>query len=248
MTSSSPRQMATVAPVAVIHRFMMRSSLGPARVLLLAGLGALVLIVAFAVGAADGTNADRIAQMVQGLGLGIVVPVVSLVFASAMLGDHRDDSTMVYLWLRPMRPWVVPITALLAIWTIVVPAAVVIVSAAVIAAGGDAAGVAHAAAAAAAGSIAYSALFSFASLVLGRVLIWGLAYILIWEGFVAAGAEGAARLALRSYTISILAGDRSDVTLDLARHSIAISVIVLAGVTAACALASIRRFGSLDVD
>ncbi|MCB0990272.1 MAG: hypothetical protein R2770_04490 [Acidimicrobiales bacterium] len=245
MTSASGSS-PTFAPVAVIHRLMLRSSLGPARVAMIAGLGALVLAVAFAVGASDGNSQTRVAHLVQGLGLGIVVPVVSLVFASAVLGDHRDDSTMVYLWLRPMKPSVVPLTALAAVWSIVVPACVVIVSAGALAAGGDAGGVGHAALSAGAGAVAYSALFTLASLVLGRVLIWGLAYILIWEGFVAAGAEGAARLALRSYTISILGAGR-DVDLSLARHSLLVSLIVLGAVTVVCAVVSVRIYRRLDV-
>ncbi|MCP4958235.1 MAG: hypothetical protein GY925_03090 [Actinomycetia bacterium] len=244
MTTNTPP--ATVAPVAVLHRFMVKTSLSVARILMVAGLGALVLAVAFAIGSSADQTQTRVAQMVQGLGLAIVVPVVSLVFASAMLGDHRDDSTMVYLWLRPMKPWVVPTAALAAVWTIVVPATVVIVSAAALAAGGDTEALAYSAASALFGSMAYSAVFVLASLLLSRVLIWGLAYILVWEGFVAAGAEGAARLALRSYTISILGGER-DVDLDLARHSVTTSIVVLLVVAVLCAVASIRVFRRLDV-
>ena len=41
-----------------------------------------------------------------------------------------------------------------------------------------------------------------------RALVWGLLYILIWEGFVATAADTAARLAVRSYTRSVLSGHR----------------------------------------
>ena len=37
-----------------------------------------------------------------------------------------------------------------------------------------------------------------------RSLLWGLLYIFIWEGFVARAGETASRLAIRSYTRSIL--------------------------------------------
>lgn len=39
---------------------------------------------------------------------------------------------------------------------------------------------------------------------LRRSLPWGLAYILLWEGFVAGAGSTAGRLAVRSYLMSIL--------------------------------------------
>ena len=39
------------------------------------------------------------------LGFTMVVPIVALVFATAAFGDLKEDSTLVYLWLRPMDRW-----------------------------------------------------------------------------------------------------------------------------------------------
>jgi ABC-2 type transport system permease protein len=47
-------------------------------------------------------------------------------------------------------------------------------------------------------------LFVALGLRLKRALVWGLLYIFIWEGFVATANSAAARLALRSYSRSLL--------------------------------------------
>ena len=49
-----------------------------------------------------------------------------------------------------------------------------------------------------------AALFVLLGLWVRRALLWGLAYILLWEGFVAIAGQNAQRLAIRSYTRSLL--------------------------------------------
>ncbi len=76
--------------------------------------------------------------------------------------------------------------------------------------------------------------------------MWGLAYILIWEGFVARAGDTSARLAVRAYSRSILS-ELTDVPLRLADigFGAAVAVPVLVAV-AATALAS-RRLARQDV-
>ena len=50
--------------------------------------------------------------------------MVSLVFASAALGDVAEDGTLVYLWLRPYPRWQLAVAAFAASVTVVVPVAV----------------------------------------------------------------------------------------------------------------------------
>ena len=79
-----------------------------------------------------------------------------------------------------------------------------------------------------------------------RALIWGLAYILLWEGFVATAGAAAAKLAVRSYTRSILS-EYTGVGIKLATmpllYSIAVAVVVA---VLALAYAS-RRLRTTDV-
>jgi ABC-2 type transport system permease protein len=75
------------------------------------------------------------------------------------------------------------------------------------------------------GLVAYVSVFTLFGVWLKRFIVWGLAYILIWEGFIAQAGAGVARVALRKYTRSILV-DRTGADLDLADFSLAMAVIV----------------------
>ena len=46
--------------------------------------------------------------------------------------------------------------------------------------------------------IAYGALFVLLGLWVRRALVWGLAYVLLWEGFIAVAGNNAPRLAMRA--------------------------------------------------
>jgi ABC-2 type transport system permease protein len=96
------------------------------------------------------------------------------------------------------------------------------------------------------GTIVYSALFLAVGLRIQRALVWGLAYVLIWEGFVARAGDSAARVSLASYTRSILTNS-SDTTLELATISPAFAYIVPLVVTVLALLYTVRRFQKQDV-
>jgi ABC-2 type transport system permease protein len=97
------------------------------------------------------------------------------------------------------------------------------------------------------GLVAYVAVFTLFGVWLKRFIVWGLAYILIWEGFIAQAGAGVARIALRKYTRSILV-DRTGVDLELADFSLAMAVVVpfvVAGVALAIAA---WRLARQDID
>ena len=76
--------------------------------------------------------------------------------------------------------------------------------------------------------------------------MWGIGYIVVWEGIVAAFGSFAAKLAIRGYTRSIITS-RTDIDLDLGDLSLAAGVAIPLIVAAvALALAS-TRLGRLDV-
>ena len=54
------------------------------------------------------------------------------------------------------------------------------------------------------GVVAYTGLFVTLGVRVKRPLLWGLLYILVWENFVARLGESASRLAIATYTRSIL--------------------------------------------
>lgn len=189
-----------------VYRLLLGSQLSRTRILALSALGLTAILVGFAIGRSDPIDPIATgARFINTFGLSVSVPVTTLVFASAALGDLTDDNTMVYLWVRPLRRWVVVVAAFLAALTVTIPLVVVplVVAASLTGAGGDV--IAGTVLAATFGVVAYGGLFTALGLRVRRALAWGLLYILIWEGFVARGGDNAARLAVRSMTATILA-------------------------------------------
>jgi ABC-2 type transport system permease protein len=97
------------------------------------------------------------------------------------------------------------------------------------------------------GVVAYSALFVLLGLLLKNSIVWGLGYIMIWEGLIAAFGSFAAKLAIRGYTRSILTSI-TEIDLDLGDLSLAAGVIVPLIVAAAALVLAGARLRAMDVD
>jgi ABC-2 type transport system permease protein len=227
---------------------VLRQLVTKGRITALLMVGVLVAVVAGAVGAADQLDNPLEAgvRVIADLGFIALVPIVALVFASAALGDLREDGTLVYLWLRPMDRWPVVVGAWAAAITVSLPLTIVpLVVAALLVEGGGTL-LSATVLATLIGVIAYSALFVLAGLLVKNSIVWGLAYILIWEGVVAAFGSFAAKLAIRGYTRSIITA-RTGVDLELGDLSLAAGVVVpLLAAVVLLALAS-ARLRSMEV-
>lgn len=236
------------AAIRLTYRVVLRQLVTRGRIAALLLVGAVVTVVATAVGLAD-TTSDPVetgVRLISDLGFTTLVPIVALVFASAALGDLREDATLVYVWLRPMDRWPVVVGAWLAAVTVSLPLTLVPLTISSIAVDGGTDLIGATVIAALVGVIAYSALFVLAGLLLKNAIVWGLGYILIWEGIVAAFGSFAARLAVRGYTRSILTAV-TDVDLDLGDLSLAVGVVMpLLAAAVALALAGLR-LRSMDV-
>jgi ABC-2 type transport system permease protein len=204
-------------------------------------------VAGFAIGASDNASTEDAVRLIAGLGFAVVIPVVALVFGTAAIGDLRDDKTLVYLWLRPLDRWPVVVGAALAALTIVAPLTLIPVVAAAALTGVGNGIVGATLLAGIVGIVAYVAVFTFFGVALRRSTVWGLAYILIWEGFIAQGGAGVARFALRKYTRSILV-ERTGVELDLADFSLVIGIVVPLVVAVIAVVLASLRLSRLDVD
>lgn len=228
-----------------LYSLILRTQTTRARVLMLGALGLLGIVIAITLRGAD----DRLeagARFIDALGLTLVAPITSLVFASAALGDFIDDGTMVYLWLRPVRRFKLAMAAATASLTVVLPLVVVplAISAAVSGGGGDL--VAGTIWASIVAIVAYTALFVTLGIRVKRALLWGLLYILVWEGFVARLGDFASRLSIGSYARSILSSV-AGYELDLADHTRAVSIIVPVAFTVAVLAYASHRLAVQDV-
>ncbi len=181
-----------------------RLTLSRARI---AGLAAVAVIgvVAAALTTSSGTPLPTdLVSRIDGFVLRLFVPVTALLFATAALGDMVDDGSLVYLWMRPVKRGVTALAATVAPFltalAIVAPTTV----AYAVASGADASQAGIALAAAVVALVAYVPLFVAVGLRLRRALLWGLAYVLIWEAAVAPNSDALARLAVRTYSRSVL--------------------------------------------
>lgn len=214
-----------------IFRLVLRTQVTRGRVVGLLGLGLVLVLTGFAVRADNDTDHARaMFDVADGFGLGVLAPVVALVFATAALGDLVEDRTLVYIWLRPVARVRIVGGALAASLCVSLPMAVIPMVVACIGGGATATVVMAAAASSAVAVTGYSALFVGFGFKIRRALVWGLAYLLVWEGAVARAAAGAARLSVQFYARTVLAGlaDRPPPKPAMAAGAAAIVVVLVA--------------------
>ena len=245
------RQVPSLRAAVLTYRVLVRQVLTPGRIVALGALGALMMLVGWLVGLNAGDGDQGAAQLLRdgagyadGFGLIIIVPIVALVFGSSVLGETREDGTLVYLWLRPMGRAPVVAGAAAAAATAALPLAVIPTAAGGWLAADRVAGSADlalsAAAAAALGTAAYSALFVLLGLLVKKPIIWGIGYVLLWEGLAVGLGEFAARLSLRGYTRSVLS-QVGGIDYGFDAHTTTTALVVLAAVSVVgLALAAIR--------
>jgi len=240
------RHVAAGAAIALSYQVVLRQLTSRARIIGLTLLALVAPISGFALGSADASLDDSV-RLIASVGLALVLPVVTLVFAGAAIGDLRDDKTLVYLWLRPMDRWPIVVGAALAAGTLAAPITIIPIVLAAILTGAGSGIVAATLFSTVVGLVAYVGVFTLFGVWLKRFIVWGLAYILIWEGFIAQAGPGVAQLALRKYTRSILV-DRTGVDLDLADFSLAVALIVPLVVAAGALAIASWRLASQDID
>ena len=240
MTASPP------GAFAAIYKLLLRSLATRGRLAGIGSLGVLTMVAAVIVGHANLVDPLRSGTRFIDGGLTIFVPVGTLVFASAALGDLVDDGTLVYLWLRPLPPWVPVLAAFAAAVTICVPLIGVpmVVSAVLVDASPEL--IVGTAESVAVAIVAYVALFTMWGVRIRRALPWGLAYILLWEGFVASAGQTASKVALRAYTRSVLS-EATGVGLRLATFTIATGVAVPLVVGVGCLAYAVRVLRRTDI-
>jgi ABC-2 type transport system permease protein len=193
-----------------IYRLLLRSQVTRARLIALGALGAVGIVVGAAIGhGATFEHLHRGSRFINGFGLYLLVPVASLVFASAALGDPTEDGSLVYLWLRPIPRWRIVAAAAASSFTVTWPVVMVPLTIAAVATRAGSTLVLGTLAGGTVSMVGYIGVFVALGLRVKRALVWGLLYIFIWEGFVATANTTAARLAIRAYgrsTLSAITG------------------------------------------
>lgn len=237
-----------VGALSALYRLLLRTQATKGRLLLVGAMTALALLIGVLV-ARNVDQADRATETVYALwffGLGLMIPIVSLVLASSSLGQVVEDETLVYLWLRPIPRWVLAAAAWASAATVAVPSIVVPFTIAAWIGSGDAGTAGAMAAATALAAVSYTALFTLLGLMVRRSLIIGLIYVFIWEFFVARVGQGAARLSLNTYPSSVLAR-LTEVDIDLAERAMTTGIITPIAVAIVAVAATAWWLGRTDI-
>ena len=178
-----------------------------------------------------------------------VLPIITVVLATASLGHEIEDQTMTYLFLKPVPRWGIVLPKFLA--TITVAGVVVIgsgVLTTVIAPEGSFVTSAAAAAGLAIGVVAYTAIFTWAGLMTNHALALGLVYVFVWEAAIVGFLQGVRWLSVRHYTEATIhgfddiqfAGDSATLSLSQALPAAGIVIVLFVVLT-------VRRLTRMDV-
>jgi ABC-2 type transport system permease protein len=206
------------------------------------------LISALAEGESDSAP-DFINILIDGMMVGAILPIVTMALATAAFGNERDDRTLSYLVLKPVRRSLIVLPKLLA--SILVGGPLLITSGVVATLLGIGGGQAALAVGVAlfAGTVTYATIFTWAGLVSTRALGFALVYVFLWEGLISSFLDGVRYLSVRGYTLAILHGIDSESFEALGQRVIEFPA-ALVGAAAATAVffwLSVRRLRLMDV-
>lgn len=188
-----------------VHQF--RTLLRRGRLIGLLLLAVVPAVIVLVVGLAEGAETGFVADAAGGIGA-TTFPIAALILAAATLRDERDGGTLPYLYLKPISRLRLASTSVLA----AIAATGMIGLAATVALMGAAAAVGAGVGAAAAAvplylaaSVGYSALFVPLGYLLPRVVLAGLAYVILWEQVIARLVTGVANTSIWRFALSIYA-------------------------------------------
>lgn len=230
-----------------VTTLLIRNQATRGRMAALAALGVVGIVVgALTTGSSVLDPTIEGTRFVDVYGLSLLTPVVALVFGAGVLGDLVEDRSLVYLWLPPVPRWVIALAAWVATMAVCVPFTVGMAVAMAAATGGGPDLIVGTVWSTGLGLIAYSGLFTALGLRFRRALVWGFAYLLIWENFVAQAGAGAARLSILSYLRSVLSA-WTGAGLELADRDLVFSYIVPVVVGVLAIVYATRRLRTTDV-
>lgn len=231
----------------VIATITLRAMLGRARSLLLLLLPLTLILLAVGMRLFNFDEPDVTAMVLRTYALGVVLPLVTLIVGTGVLGAEIDDGTVIYLLAKPVPRSVITLTKLIvAIGLSALFAAVPTLIAGLVLtgfAGGLAVGMGAGALAA---SAAYCAIFVVLSVSLRHAVAVGLIYILVWESLIATAVDGAAVLSVQAWALTI--GDAIATGPQLPSHlGVTVAVVLVAAVLSAGFAVTTRRLGSMTL-
>jgi ABC-2 type transport system permease protein len=235
---------------ATLATLTVRALLNRRRTLLLVLLAALIVVVAalFRLSDPSPEQASRFTgRLLADFGMGVLLPLVSVIVGTATIGSELDDGTIIYLLSKPIPRVRIGLVKLVVAWSVTVAiVAPAIGLAGLVGTAGDPGLAVAYAVAAAFGALEYTAIFAALSLITSRALVVGLAYVVIWEGVIAGLFAGTRTVSVRQHALAVadafgVQGSR-DAALDLGT---AVTVAVV--VTLLAAALMVRRLQAVEL-
>jgi ABC-2 type transport system permease protein len=222
-----------------------RGLFGRRRFLLLLPLPILLIGLAV-IGRATGVDPDHWgAAVILGMGFAVVLPVVSLIVGTGVLGSEIDDGTVVHILAKPLaRREIIFSKLLVAVGVTATTVAIPMYVAGVLA---------HSVrfglalvAASAIGAAAYCALFLALSLVTRRPVLLGLVYVLVWEGLLGNVVRGTRVLSIQQYVVTV-ADEIAPTAMLTGRVSVTLAAVMSALFFVAGTALAVNRLRSFSV-
>jgi ABC-2 type transport system permease protein len=177
----------------------LRGLLGRRRALLLIPLP--LVVIGIGLLARDSTQAEAV-DILNGLGLSTVLPLTALILGTAVLGSEMEDGNLVHLLSKPIsRAEILLSKLLVAVVATVLVGAVPILIAGILMTGSYSSIARGFFVGALAGSVLYPAIFVALSAVTKRAVVFGLVYLLLWEGVLGTWLRGTRMLSVRHYLL-----------------------------------------------
>jgi ABC-2 type transport system permease protein len=230
----------------VVVSLTLRATMGRRRALLFA-VPAIILIAVSALLAATATSGSWQPEFLGDFGFTVVLPLVSLIIGTSVLGAEIDDGSVVHLLATPVpRSTVIFSKFAVATGLTIVFAAMPEFLAGLIATGGPSRLATGLFAGAVAASVIYNAVFVMISVLTTRAIAVGLLYLLVWESLLSNVVSGVRVLSVEQYSLGIANSIARDGNLG-AHLGVATAVIMGAVVTVVALVLSIRRLGAFSL-
>lgn len=200
----------------------------------------------------DPGYSDGFAQtIIDGLFLGVILPIVVMTLATGAFGNELEDRTLNVIVLKPVPRYAIVLPKYLA--SVIVAGVVLVIAIGLIVGIGLTDGgftaVLAGVAAVAVGVVTYGAVFTWAGLMTNKALGFALVYVFLWEQLLTRFIRGVRYLSIREYTLAIMNGiDNKTFSVFDNRVLNLPAALIAAGVVTALFLGlTIRRLQRMDV-
>ncbi|NEA62620.1 ABC transporter permease subunit [Streptomyces sp. SID12488] len=187
-----------------VARLTYRALLGRRRALILGALPLLLIVIAVVVRLLVGADDQTAADVLGGLALATMVPLIGVIAGTGAIGPEIDDGSVVYLLAKPLKRNKIIYTKLIVAIgvTMAFSAVPTFIAGLILNGNGQQVAVSYTVAALVA-SIAYAALFLLLGTVSRHAVVFGLVYALVWEALFGSLVPGARTLSVQQWALAV---------------------------------------------